>query len=257
MKKKIIIISIIIVLIITSIILYSRFIGIKGLVVHEYNIINEKVPENFNAFKIIHFSDLHYGSTINKKELDKIITTINEYEPDIIVFTGDLLSNKKINDNELINSLNKLQANIGMYYVTSKKDQDHTLAILNKTDFIKIDDINELIYNKDGNTPINLVGYKTTTLEETEYFTITLSHNPNNIDKIKSDVLLSGMTHGGQVKLPFIGGIIKEEKSNYYKENYYLINNTDLYISNGLGTNKYPFRLFSKPSINLYRLYNK
>ena len=71
MKKKLIIAGIIIALLITGIILYSHFVGPKGLIVKEQKIVNKKLPESFNGLKIIHFSDLHYGSTIGEKELKK------------------------------------------------------------------------------------------------------------------------------------------------------------------------------------------
>lgn len=254
MKKKLIITGIIIVLIITGIILYSHLIGPKGLIVKETNIVNKKLPDSFNGLKIVHFTDLHYGSTINQKELKKVVKEINKYHPDIVVFTGDLISNKKIKTEVVIGELNKIEANIGSYYVSGKNDTDKTTMILNKTNFINLDNTNKLIYYK-GNTPINIIGYGKGVKNDSEYFSILLTHDPSNHSKIKNDLTLAGMTHGNQINLPLLNKIIDVDGSNYDLD-YYQFKNKELYISNGLGTNKYQFRLFSHPSINVYRLYN-
>ena len=254
MKKKLIIAGIITTLLITGIILYSHFVGPKGLIVKEQKIINKKLPESFNGLKIIHFSDLHYGSTIGEKELKKVIKEINKYHPDIVLFTGDLLSNKKIKSEILINELNKIDVNIGIYYVSGKNDDDKTSMILNKTSFINIDNTSKLIYYK-GSIPINIIGYGKEVKNDSEYFSILLTHDPKNHNKVKNDLTFAGMTHGNQINIPLINKIIDIDNSNY-DSNYYQFKNHEMYISNGLGTNKYQFRLFSHPSINVYRLYN-
>ncbi len=256
MKKKFIVVGIIFIAFITSIILYSHFIGTKGLVVHEYMISQKLIPKAYNGFKIVHFSDLHYNSTISNKDLEKLVDKINEYKPEIVVFTGDLINNDT-NNEDLINALNNIKASLDKFYVTSDNDDELTTSIFNKTDFTNLDDLNKLIYF-DSYIPLSFNGYKSLMPEHnSEYYNITLTHNPNNIDNINSNLILAGKTHQGQVILPFIGGIIREEKSAYYKERYFEVNDSLLYISSGLGTNKYQFRLFNKPSINVYRLEHK
>ena len=69
--------------------------------------------------------------------------------------------------------------------------------------------------------------------------------------------MLAGHSLNGQIKLPFIGGIIKDKYGKKYYNEYYKLNNTDLYVSGGIGANKYKFRFNNKPSFNLYRLRNK
>ena len=93
-EKKIFKIFFIILLIFISIFIYMHFIGTSGLIVKEYKIASKKIPDSFHGIKIVHFSDLHYKNTINKKKLKSIIDKINEIKPDIVVFTGDLLKIK-------------------------------------------------------------------------------------------------------------------------------------------------------------------
>ena len=91
--KKIFIFILIIIIISVSIIFYSHYIGTKGLIIKEFKITNDKLPDNFHGLKIVHFSDIYYGSTVKEKEISNLVKKINELKPDIIVFTGDLLNN--------------------------------------------------------------------------------------------------------------------------------------------------------------------
>ena len=76
----------------------------------------------------------------------------------------------------------------------------------------------------------------------------------DDIEIYNYDLVLAGHSHNGQVALPFYGAIIlPNHAKNYYKP-HYKINDTDLFISSGIGTSNFNFRLFNRPSFNLYRL---
>ena len=86
-----------------------------------------------------------------------------------------------------------------------------------------------------------------------------IAHEPDIYDNIKDkniDLMLSGHSHNGQVRLPLIGSIIKINGAKKYYDPHYIFDNTELFISGGLGTSKYKFRFLNKPSFNFYRLYN-
>ena len=68
------------------------------------------------------------------------------------------------------------------------------------------------------------------------------------------DLILGGHSLNGSVRLPLIGGLINPEDSYKYSNAHYEKGITNIFISGGMGTNKYKFRLNNKPSINLYRL---
>ena len=74
-----------------------------------------------------------------------------------------------------------------------------------------------------------------------------MSVNPFNL-------ILAGHSHAGQVRLPFIGALILPEGAQKYYDSHYKLDNSDLYISNGLGVSNFNFRLFNTPSYNVYRL---
>lgn len=256
--------------------LYGRFVETRGLIIKEYKIINNKLPESFNGFKIVHFSDVHYGTTIFKDELTTLVNKINELKPDVIIFTGDLIDYnyqlKEEEKNDVINILSKLDSAIDKYAIKGNHDQNNNyLSIIKNAGFKNLNNTNELLYYK-GNTPIRLVGlddYLEGTINideafkyeiEPDYYTIFLAHEPDIINKLddkKIDLMLSGHSHNGQVRLPFLGAIYKPIGAKTYYDERYQINDTLLYISSGIGTSKYPIRLFNKPSFNFYRLYTK
>ena len=285
--KKLIIILITITAIICSLLLYSRFISTKGLIVKEYKVVNEKITDNFHGLKIVHISDIHYGSTIHKKELKEIVAKINILKPDIVVLTGDLLDETidlpKNYEKEIIETLSKIDTTIGKYAINGNHDYEfkNFNTIIEQSGFINLNDNYDQIY-KDGNNYILLTGISTnmhgdkqleeklegtttllTTIPEEEknnIYKILLTHEPDIIDDIQSidfDLILAGHSHNGQVRLPFIGAIVTPEYSKKYYEEHYTIDNTELYISGGLGTSTIKFRFFNKPSINLYRITNK
>ena len=79
---------------------YTTYISSVKIHTREYRIINNKIPSNFNGTKIVQFSDLHFGTTITIDKVKEIVKKINETNPDIVVFTGDLIDkNYKIKNN--------------------------------------------------------------------------------------------------------------------------------------------------------------
>lgn len=91
----------------------------------------------------------------------------------------------------------------------------------------------------------------------TTAYNILLVHEPDFIDRIdysKFNLILGGHSHNGQVRFPFIGAVILPPNAKKYYKEYYDLNNTDFYISSGVGTSNISFRWFNKPSINFYRL---
>lgn len=269
--KKIIFIIFILLLLIF---VWARYINTNGLKVNEYGIVNKKLPNSFHGLKIVHFSDIKYGQTTNLESIKKLVKRINNLNPDIVIFTGDLY-NKNINPSNkemksITKELNKIETNLYKYAINGdadKKNYNDFKKIMEEANFILLNNSNELLYYK-SNTPVKIVGltntkdledsFKEDTAEQS--FTIALLHKPDQIDDIKDyrvDLAFAGHSLGGQLKVPFLGGLIKIDGAKKYIDGYYKVNDTQLYVSNGIGTNNIKFRTFNKPSINLYRLYTK
>ena len=255
---------------------YTTYISTMKIGVREYRVTNKKIPETFNGLKIIHFSDMHFGSTMFNDNVEKIEKMINKRKPDIVVFTGDLINRDyKLNSKEqekMINHLKNIDASLGKYAILGDQDNELVSTIFNQSNFTILRNEYELIY-KNNNDAILLIGLtsKDQNIEKaysyfkeenhnSNIYTITLVHKPDTTDKIinnPTDLILAGHSHNGNIKIPFINyPLYKYEGAKKYNLEYYKINNTKLYISSGLGTTN-GFRLFCRPSINFYRISNK
>ena len=259
MKKIVKVISIILIISLT-ILSYGMFIGAKYTFVNEHKITDKKIPNSFHGLKIVQISDLLYPS-LKSNDLDKLTKKINELKPDILVFTGNIKRNNyeltKKDITTLNNFFNSLNSNIKKYAIYGNNDNDNLKLIFENTNFLILDNQEDIIYNGE-NESIKIIGFKARKIDfsnitESNDYTICLLSNPDKITKVSNtcQVVFSGETLGGEIKLPFTKGL---DNHTYYK-NYYLINQTKLYINNGLGNN-YNLRLFNHPSINFYRLTN-
>lgn len=260
-------------IIVTLIILYSALFESKNIVIKEYPITNNKISTSHHGLKVVHFSDLHFGTTIKIKQLINIVDKINALNPDLVFFTGDLLdSNIEYTDvdiEEFIYEFNKIKPALAAYIIKGNHDYEEIYnKIVDETNFTLLNNSVDYFYLEDQN-PIKIIGLgsllkkdhdlTTLLLPEDELYTILLIHEPDLLKEIKLnniDLVLAGHSHNGQVRLPYIGAIIKPEGAKQYYDERYLIDNTPIFISSGLGTSKINLRLFNPPSFNFYRLYN-
>lgn len=251
-----------------------RFIGTKGLIIKEYKVVNKNIDTSFYGFKIVHFSDLHYGMSVDEKVLSNLVDKINKTKPDIVVFTGDLIDKKK-NYTEsytklLTKYLSKIKSSYGNYYVNGDDDENINSfdSIMVNSNFKSLNNNYEVI-TSEKNKKILISGISTNAnikifndiFKDDDYsYKIIMMHYPDNYDLISKynfDLVLSGHSHNGQVRLPYIGALVKMNNSKKYYDPYYKINDTDMYISGGIGNSKVNLRLFNTPSFNLYRLVDK
>lgn len=278
--KKFLAITFIILLSIFGILLYSRYVATSGLITKEY-VITTDIADSYDGFKIVHFSDLHYGRIITDQELKIISKEINLINPDIVVFTGDLIDDSididNFNDEKLISFLSSIKAKYGKYAVRGNHDYvvyaDKIRNLFIDAGFTYLENSYDILYNE-SNDKIFIGGLDTSFYDKDDLdktlayqnenisYKIMLTHEPDISDEIVSkdntiNLILAGHSHNGQVRLPFIGALTTPEKAKKYYDNYYKIQNTDLYVSSGIGVSKVDFRLFNRPSINFYRINKK
>ena len=249
------------------VITYITTIGTTSLIIHEEKLTNTRLPSTFHGLKVIVFSDLHYPSTFLKKNLDDLKETINIRKPDLIFFTGDLLTDeKKVTQKQkqtIQQFLTELDANLGKYAVLGETDTEEAKELLELAQFHVLEDSYDLIYEKET-SPILLIGLDTRQKvpdfnqafayfqqnnANQDIFTIALFHHPDTItallDSIKVDYAFAGHSHNGQVRIPSLPPFEKREKAEVYSTNFY--------ISSGLGTSISPYRFFARPSIFFFR----
>lgn len=270
--------SIVFVLIIIFIVLYARFIGTMGFDTKEYTLYEENLPSGFDGIKVVHFSDLHFNRAISKKKVDSIIEEINLINADLVLFTGDLIDKDMNLTNEDYNYLTiafrKINAKYGKYAVLGNHDYsqyDNVLKVFADSGFKYLENSYDIIYNKKnekifiggvGNVSYNLNNVdKMMELFNNENdinYKIILVHEPdisdNIIDNYTVNLILAGHSHNGQVRLPIIGAIYTPPGSKKYYDEHYMIDNTNIYISSGIGVSSVNYRLWNRPSINFYRI---
>lgn len=252
--------------------LYGKCIEVNNFKIRNYTINNELIPDSFKDLKIVHFSDILFNSNTNSKYLEDLVDNINNENPDLIVFSGDLFKqgeNYTEDDYKLLkNAFNQMEATLYKYAVIGDNDKnsiDEYKDILYEAGFNLLDNENMLLFYKDI-TPINIIGLTNSDnisqlLESdvTYNYTLLITHEPDLILDLTSydiNTVLSGHNLGGIVDIPFYGGIVKKDGAKTYINDYYKLNDTEIFISNGLGYEKFNFRLFNTPSINVYRFDN-
>ncbi len=280
-RKKGVLLCLKIIIIIISIFsifyLLNTYIFTKGVIVKEQRVISKKIPNNFSGLKIVQFSDLHYGSTIFIDDVKNLVKLINSRNPDIVVFTGDLIDSKyKISAKErekLITELAKIKANIGKYSVYGDEDNDEYTTIIKQANFTLLNNSYDLVYD-DANLPIIVIGvssllnnsynidaafsYFNEATSNSNLYKIVIFHEPDLTDYIleknKADLLLAGHSHNGNINLPLIDIGIKYDGAKKYSKEMYQLDGAKLYISSGVGTNGSGIRFLCQPSINFFRL---
>ena len=270
MKKKLIIVLVSIIVLLSIILIYSSKVTTHSIKVVEYGIIDNKLPNEYHGLKIVHFSDISYVKSTTIKELEKLVKKINDLNPDVVVFTGDLFhKNIKITDKEkdkIKSLLSKINAKYEKYAILGDSDlkfKDAFYQILSD-DFIILDNGINLLYIT-SSKPIRFMGLNNINKEEiisdeeeNILYNILLLHKPDDLEKLKNkyNLVFAGHSMGGQIKLPFYGPLIKLKGAKKYISGEYDYNGAKLFVSDGIGSQSVNMRINNKPKINLYRIYN-
>ena len=282
-KKTLTIVIAFIVLCLTlgTLIVYDNF----KLDITEYNLESDNLPESFNELKIIHLSDLH--NTEFGKDNEKLLRIIKEQEPDAVFVTGDTIDGFYTNIQIPINLFKEILKICDVYFVVGNHESRvntniHTEFIdtLSEIGVIVLKDDSAYI-EKDGER-IQVIGLKDASdykidyiedytekitetiniLDDKNTFSILLSHHPELFPEYKNtdiDLVFSGHAHGGQFRLPFIGGIIAPEQGLFpeYDAGVFTENNTTMVVSRGLGNSIIPVRINNSPEVVVFTLKHK
>ncbi len=261
----------------------------KRIVVTAFEINSGRLPEAFDGYRIVHVSDLHNDEFGEKNE--KLLAKIKEQKPDMIAITGDLLDSRRTDIEKALNFAKGAAQIAPCYYVTGNHEsrmpkeyrelekgmvEAGVIVLRNKTTIIEkadeqitligIDDPRFVIATDKVEKMERILGETLTELQKDtpeEDFTLLLSHRPELFDLYCAqdlDVVLSGHVHGGQFRLPFIGGIIGPGQGILpdYDAGLYTEENTCMVLSRGLGQSIVPFRINNPPELVVVTLkYNE
>ena len=226
--------------------------------------------------KIAVISDLHIGSrSVGLKKVEKIVYKTNAQKPDIVLFLGDfdalLINANKITSEDIAERFKLLDAPYGVISVLGNHDFEPTgivKNILSKSNIKLLED--ESVKISINNNDIYFVGLKdlwfahpntkaAVNQVKTKDPIIVLSHNPDTFDDIPSNVslILGGHTHGGEIKLPFLGApFVPSNYGQRFVKGHVVEDNKHIYITSGIGTLS-RLRFGNIPEIVILNLYSQ
>lgn len=250
------------------------------LEVNTYTIVSDRLPDSFSGFRIAQVSDLHNAQMGDNNE--DLLAMLREAAPDIIVITGDLISAYDVDLDVAIRFAEAAVEIAPCYYVPGNHEgsvfEYKDLQTGLKSAGVVLLENRRVELRRNGET-ITLVGvfdpsfymdYPMIDVPATmshvlkdlvggDAYTILLSHRPELIDVYAEhgiDLVLSGHTHGGQLRLPYIGGVVAPNQGFFpeYDAGLYTRGNTSMLISRGIGTSRIPIRINNRPEILLVEL---
>ena len=278
-KKKCIILSVVVVILIALVIWIAW--GNTALELNTYTVTSARLPECFDGYRIAHVSDLHNAEMGEDNE--KLLTMLREADPDMIAITGDLIDSRNTDVEIALQFVQEAMKIAPCYYVSGNHE-----ARVNEYEELKTGLISAgVIILEDAQTEISIEGQMITLIGindpsfQTDYlfgdaetvmgsklselhtdrdgFTILLSHRPELFDTYADhdvDLVLSGHAHGGQFRLPFIGGVVAPNQGLFpeYDAGVYTDGNTNMLVSRGIGNSILPFRINNRPEVILIEL---
>lgn len=248
------------------VIFYGSFIEPRLLVVREEVVDLAGVAEETKEISVAVVADFHTGVYKRTAWVERVVDVINAQEPDVVLIPGDFILNKR-EDVRWLTPLEQLSAPFGVYAVLGNHDfhdgaHRDVRSVLATAGVIVLD--NESVVIDVGETTFALVGVRDWWNDpdldmaldgiESEDTVVMLEHNPDVLLDERSrlaDLVLSGHTHGGQIRLPFLGPVppVPTELGNAFDQGWFEFDDTKLFITSGVGESGPRARLFNPPEI--------
>lgn len=259
--------------IVIVIILFCNFQN-KHLETTHYTYAAEQLGADLEGYRIVQISDLHNAKF--GKNNQKQVGRIRECEPDMIVLTGDLVDSNHTNVDRAVQFVDEIVKICPVYYVTGnheywleKSEYDELMDGLIGAGVVILDD--QVVEISMGDAKFRLVGLDDKSLADgtleallsgEKELTVVLAHEPQYLVRYADtgvDLVLSGHAHGGQFRLPFVGGIVAPDQGFLpeYTAGEYYMDGTEMIVSRGLGNSVIPARLFNYPEIVCVELVGK
>lgn len=235
---------------------------------------SDEIPDSFNGFRITQVSDLH--DALFGENQEKLVEKVRETNPDVIFITGDLIDSNRYNLQQSLLAVREFVKIADVYYVIG----NHEVAINQVTEiYHALEEIgvhilpNVMTWVERGGERIVIAGIEdplngtdTQTMLNTalstvpkDMFTMLLAHRPEKFDiyvKNELDLIFTGHAHGGQIRIPFVGGLVAPGQGFFpvYTAGFYEENGTTMNVNRGLGNSGVPYRIFNLPEIVVVEL---
>ena len=257
------------------------FWGNTALEVNEYVISSSKLPDAFDGFRIAQISDLHNAEF--GEDNDNLLALLREAEPDIIVITGDLVDSRNTDIGIALRFAEDAMQIAPCYYVTGNHEariteykalktglasagvvvlENQRMELAHNGETIALIGVDDPSFQTDyllGDSAAVMSG-ALKELTENDAYTILLSHRPELFDIYAEsgvDLVFSGHAHGGQFRLPFIGGLAAPNQGLFpkYDSGLYANGSTNMLVSRGIGNSIIPIRFNNRPEIIVVELH--
>ena len=254
-----------------------------ALEVNEYEIVNDRIPQGFDGFRIAQISDLHNTEFGERNE--KLIQLLSQTDPDLIVITGDLIDSRHTDSEIALDFARQAVKLAPVYYVSGNhearvREYEDLKMGLAEAGVVILENQKARITREGEN--ITLMGIDDPSFRgdylfgdaesvarqaihdlqnESDGYTILLSHRPELFDLYvdnEMDLVFSGHAHGGQFRLPFIGGLVAPNQGFFpkYDAGLFSEENTNMIVSRGVGNSIVPVRFNNRAEIILVTLNN-
>lgn len=238
------------------------------VVCHEVELKN--LPEKFEGYTIAHLSDIHCSPMIRGSKVSEIVEIVNRQKPDLIAITGDFVDGTFFDRAKDMQSLTKLTAKDGVYACTGNHEiywdfsdweqfykkagicflRDESVAIRKDGSYILLGGIDDTVFGFDKRKLKKIFDGEDGSVK------ILLAHKPKLakilVSNTKSDIILSGHTHGGIV--PVVSSVVKKANGGFVRGRYRL-QGSHLFVSPGTGQwAGFPARIFNPSEITILKL---
>ena len=232
---------------------------------------------DLDGFTIVQISDLHNAKFGNEQA--RLLKAVAEQEPDIIAVTGDLVDSSRTDFDVAMDFMEQAVSIAPVYYVTGNHEgwlEGNYAELERRLENVGIFVMNDTMYSgqyegvelniagvRDPDMPGNNIVLVKQTInaltEDAKGYIILLSHRPELYDtyvESNADLVLTGHYHGGQFRIPFIGGVYAPGAGFFpeYTEGTFTENGTTMVVSRGLGNSVIPVRINNRPEVVVVRL---
>lgn len=257
--------------------------GNRAVMVHTISVTDQRLPQAFEGFRIAQISDLHnevFGSGNGE-----LLTLLAGTRPDIIVITGDLIDSRRTDVSAALEFVRGAVEIAPVYYVAGNHESripeefwmlercmenlgvsvlrgERTLLTREGAAIALIGVDDPTFQDKNSANWPGIVEEELGKLREEGLYSILLIHRPELLEtyaRAGMNLVFSGHAHGGQVRIPFVGGVIAPNQGFFpqYDGGLYAMGDTQLVVSRGLGNSVVPLRVNNRPEIVLAELHGK
>lgn len=253
---------------------YARLIEPYHYWISETDVFIRDLPERFEGFGITQLTDIHHSRILGIDEVRRMVSLAQQTKPDMFVLTGDYTTSYRRFIEPCAEALSQLNAPEGVWAVLGNHDHytdpELTTRALRRHRIEVMDNYHTTL--RRGPDSLQLSGIDDWTWNAVDWArafsglksdapTVLLSHQPTVLDLPQAQnvsLVLSGHTHGGQVRLPLVGAPAKyATKDLKYDRGLFTKGETQLYVSSGTGVIGLPLRLGARPEIAVLRLKRK